>query len=379
MKKVILFIAALAAAMLCIGMNSVHAAVGDVFSSGMLDYRILSEGENWKNGTVSVVSTEYTDEESVSIPSYVIHDSKKYDVTRLDDAAFATIDVAQISLPSTITYIGTSCFYACRNLEYLKLGSAVDYIGHGAFSYCEKLNEIDYSGYEPKYKISDGIIYTTDMRNVVACLNPCGDIVVPEGIRSIDAFAFEGAVSMSSITLPTTLTYIGDGAFCKCVSLTEIFLPENLKEVGFNPFMYCSSLKSIKLHEYNPNFVCKKGYLLSPDRKEIISAMAVKGDIEIPSSVKTICEYAFCGNLSVNSVNLGNKLKTIGQGAFYGCRNLSFVGFNSSKVTLEKGSKIFGNTVFYLEIQVPYSVSDRTKFIKKLKSNSPSGTIFSGR
>lgn len=379
MKKSILFFVAFAVALLLAGTNRSFAAVGDEFSSGMLNYSILSEGENWKNGTVSIVSSEYTDEESVTIPSYVIHDSKKYDIVRLDDAAFATLSIARISLPSTISYIGTSCFYACKNLEYIKLSPALSYIGPGAFAYCDKLSDIEYSGYELKFKIQDGIIYTLDMRDIVASVGVSGDVVIPEGVKTIGEFAFEGAVSMSSISLPSTLTSIGDGAFCKCTSITKIFLPENLKEVGYNPFMYCSALTSIKLHEYNPNFVCKKGYLMSPDRKTIISAMAVKGDVEIPSSVKTINEYAFCGNLSVTSISLNPKLKTLGQGSFYGCRNLSFVGFDNTKATLEKGVKIFGNTDYYLEIQVPYSASGRSKYIKKLKSNSPSGTIFSGR
>lgn len=380
MKKCIFAAIVLVFAILCANNLEVSAKEGDAFSSNYVNYMVISEPENnWSYGKLAVISTGYDEENSITIPATVTYNSNKYEVTEVHDAAFATLKAEEIILPYTVTYIGTSCFFECTDLEHLKLGTKVSYIGPGAFSYCDSLTELDYYGSELFFKVRDGVIYTSDLQTVVGSLFIDGEVEIPEGTRFIADYAFEGAVSLSAISLPESLSSIGSGAFCKCTSLEEVYIPENVRTMGYNPFMYCSSLKNIKVSSDNPFFVSKKGYILSGDKKNLICAMAVKGEAEIPSTVKKIKDYAFCGNLSLTGVTISSKIKTINQGAFYGCRNLTYVGFDNAKVKLKDGTKIFGNTNYFLEISVPYSAKGRAEFLKKIKQNCPSGTIYSGR
>ena len=57
------------------------------------------------------------------------------------------------------------------------------------------------------------------------------DVIIPEGITTIGENAFEGCVSLESITLPSTIKYIRRNAFADCKSLKQIVLPESITDI----------------------------------------------------------------------------------------------------------------------------------------------------
>lgn len=68
------------------------------------------------------------------------------------------------------------------------------------------------------------------------------DVVIPDGVATIEARAFSGCVNLQRVTLPGNVTGIGEGAFEGCASLTEINLPSKLYYAGANIFAGCSKL-----------------------------------------------------------------------------------------------------------------------------------------
>ena len=68
-----------------------------------------------------------------------------------------------------------------------------------------------------------------------------------EGLIKIGNWAFYECTLLKSITLPSTLTEIGDSAFFDCRNLREVTLNEGLQKIGVNAFYNCSSLKSITI------------------------------------------------------------------------------------------------------------------------------------
>ena len=68
------------------------------------------------------------------------------------------------------------------------------------------------------------------------------EVVIPDGVATIESRAFSGCVNLQKVTLPGNVTGIGEGAFENCASLTEINLPAKLYYAGANIFAGCSKL-----------------------------------------------------------------------------------------------------------------------------------------
>lgn len=70
-------------------------------------------------------------------------------------------------------------------------------------------------------------------------------ITIPDSVTRIGESAFKGCSSLNSITIPNSVTSIGWMAFSDCFSLTSITIPNSVTNIGESAFSYCSSLTSI--------------------------------------------------------------------------------------------------------------------------------------
>ena len=86
--------------------------------------------------------------------------------------------------------------------------------------------------------------------------NAPSDIVIPEGVTGIGDVGddllfifgrgvFEGCKVLTSITIPDSVTEIGESAFADCTGLTSITIPDGMMEIGESAFRGCTGLKSI--------------------------------------------------------------------------------------------------------------------------------------
>ena len=69
-----------------------------------------------------------------------------------------------------------------------------------------------------------------------------GDVVIPDGVRSIGAAVFFEHTTLTSITIPKSVTSIGDCAFLSCTSLASINIPDSVTEIGERTFKGCGKL-----------------------------------------------------------------------------------------------------------------------------------------
>ena len=144
----------------------------------------------------------------------------------------------------------------------------------------------------------------------------------------IGGYAFYGCSSLTSLTLPSNVTKIGESAFEGCSSLTSLTLPSSVTEIGRSAFKGCSSLTSLTL----------------PSSVTSIGSSAFYGcsgltSLTLPSSVTEIGAYAFYGCSSLASLTLPSSVTSIGSSAFYGCS-----GLTSIYVSWESPLSIFAST-----------------------------------
>ena len=118
--------------------------------------------------------------------------------------------------------------------------------------------------------------------------------VVPDGVKIVGDFAFEGCSSLTSLFLPESVKRIERSAFAGCSGLTSITVPENVEEIGLYAFRNCSSLAEIVVAGNNSNFQSIDGVLFSKDGKKLYKfPEGMKKDtFLIPESVKTIEDEA---------------------------------------------------------------------------------------
>ena len=175
------------------------------------------------------------------------------------------------------------------------------------------------------------------------------EVVIPETInghkvKSIAAAAFEYCTQLTTVTIPDTVTEIGDGAFFECHSLTSITIPNSVTSIGDEAFYLCVSLGEITI----PNSVTSIG-------NRAFGACHGLSEITIPNSVTSIGDSTFLSCMSLSSVTIPDSVTTIGEGAFNGCEFLSEITIPDSVTTI--GQVAFKGCTALTEITIPDSVT----------------------
>ena len=179
----------------------------------------------------------------------------------------------------------------------------------------KKLLKASFSFRKKKYVVREGTEVICD-----DAFRQCGSlqsITIPNSVTSIGDFAFYLCESLQSITIPNSVTSIGDYAFFSCESLQSVTIPNSVTSIGDFAFCRCESLQSVTI----PNSVTSIGDNAFWLCKSLQS-------VTIPNSVTSIGDNAFESCESLQSVTIPNSVTKIGNHAFRGC-NICFFICNS--------------------------------------------------
>ncbi len=164
--------------------------------------------------------------------SYAIPDGTKAIAPQaLHGAKFRTV-----TIPDTVTEIGSHAFGECKNLRQIDLPDSVTALGSSVFEQCERLT----SATLPKN--------LAELPEELFCFcYRLETITLPEGIREIPQMMFMGCKALKTLTLPDGVAIIGMSAFNGCESLESLALPEGLQEIGGYAFVGCKSLPGLRI------------------------------------------------------------------------------------------------------------------------------------
>ena len=210
----------------------------DIITSGDLVYTIKDDGTA---GLVMCKSTE----EVIEIPKQI----DGVTVTSIVQRCFMYSYATDITLPDTVTEIGTDAFYNCVYLQRLTIPGACQVIeGDYPFSTCISLTEINVTEGDGAFSSEDGVLFDKGKTKVIKCPNSKeGVFTAPATLREIGeaAFADCGLIEEADLSGVTT---INNAAFYNCESLKKVTLSPDLTTVGVDAFFNCASLEGVRLY-----------------------------------------------------------------------------------------------------------------------------------
>ena len=326
-------------------------------------------------------------------------------VTSIGQFAFCNCSsLTSVTIPNSVTSIGEGAFYGCTGLTSVTIPNSVTSIGNYAFDNVANIiydGEATGSPWGAKYfnGYTEGYFTFTDNTKtmLVACsTNAKGNLTIPNSVTSIGNNAFKGCSGLTTVTIPNSVTSIGDRAFYGCSGLTtvtigngvtsivyetfrdcssliSVTIPNSVTSIGSSAFKGCSGLTSVTL---NSNTIVGKDYEYDSNIKSIFGEQVTEyilGDeitsigenafsectgltsVTIPNSVTSIGDYAFYGCSGLTSVTIPNSVTSIGYGAFAYCSSLTSVTIPNSVTSI--GAYAFYECSGLTSVTIPNSVT----------------------
>lgn len=263
--------------------------------------------------------------------------------TEIGDYAFCrAMKLQSVSLPDTVTVIGEMAFSECDALQTANVGSGLKSLGQRAFEACSRLTaialpasmeDIDFDCFEAadaltsiqvaegceRFFDDSGVLYgygfpgekTISRDTLVLYAYPAGSsrtsYTVLSGAKAILSSAFWHARTLTDVGLPDSLTEIQFGAFTGS-GLTSITLPDTVTGLGENVFQTCYSLAEVSLGKGVTELA--KGLFYHCDSLTVFT---------IPKQVTSIADDAFdsCANLEAYVVEEGSETYSSYDGVLY--------------------------------------------------------------
>lgn len=244
-----------------------------------------NDAKNWENGILYVdnylitTNNDLLNQQSINVKEGTI-------VIAINAFTNNGKNLKSIVLPEGLKIIGSSAFSSLYSLSQINIPSSVISIGNNAFGSTD-LYENQSNWENGGFYIDNWLLAVNNVKMTEFTVKE-GTVGVSDGKSDTSLFPTK-ATSISSLTLPSTLKYIGNRSFAR-LKITSLELPETLETMKEGAFMTCAFLESVNLED------CIN---LKSIGNQAFSNCAIK-EITIPSNVLVMGELIF----NHNSVDL---------------------------------------------------------------------------
>lgn len=310
-------------------------------------------------------------------------------VTKInDDALKGNKKIVSVTIPGSVKDIGNNAFQGCPNLEEIiftnpdkasntliirvsafqdcpKLtkceipARAYQVVGN-IFKGCTSLTEVKVNAANPYYFTQDGVLFGPALVNYKPQYDDAyalqsypagrqGAYTIPSSVngKEIDQVwtsGFEGAASLTDITIPVSIGRLGTAAF-ESTGLTHVTIPGTVQQVDPAVFQNCTSLVSVKL----PNGITEI------DQYLFANCISLQ-HVDMPDTITKINIYAFHNCTSLTSLALPKGLTSLSVGCFEKCYNLQHVVVPPSVINFPKDD---------VGVYNPFKYSPVTVYVQK--------------
>ena len=201
-----------------------------------------------------------------------------------------------------------------KDIRSVVLDNKITHIGDYAFDGCTSIKSVRYTGYTGNAGVALPESVTTIGVHAFSDTGVTGTLKLPEHLTEIDSLAFYHCRKLNGeLKLPDTVKEIGGFAFNSCGFTGKLELPAILENIGNDAFESCSGLT---------------GKLTFPSKMNEIKSSIFHGtgitEVVIPSSIKTVYDFAFNSCMNLKKVYLPTEIPKIYNRAFRGCDNVKF-------------------------------------------------------
>ena len=290
-------------------------------------------------------------------------------------------DPHPFTLPESVTNIGESCFKDCVNMEIDLSKTAITTIPQYIFDGCQNIHAVTMPA---SLRTLDAYAFygCSNLNNIYflgATLDKIGtaafqgcpnlhEIIIPEGITSIEDNTFDGCMNLNKIILPQSVERIGENAFRNCQNIHEMVIPKNVKYIANSSFTGAKQDEiDVSQNEYAQAWIGglpKQGatFVVGGVIYEVTNSAEQGGNVAATGTeskqvrnvvvedtvmrggytftVTEIAKNAFKRCKKLKKVTIGSNVRKIGAGAFAGDKKLNRI------LVKAKGLKSIGKNAF---------------------------------
>lgn len=323
-------------------MLAVCAPAFSACESGGVRFTLSEEGGRHYIVSCSPLSSP---EGEYEIPAYYGEGENYAPVTAIAAEGFASTWFTKITVPETVTEIGTAAFSYCKSLRTVEFadGIQLEKFSRGMFGESTALNEIKipdsvktledvvFMNCEKLSSVAMGAVETIGTRAFEGCVSLEG-VVLPLSLKTIGSMAFYNS-GLKEIEIPdsvcdtlaqdgkTNVYGLGYAAFNSCLSLESVKICGGIKVIPSGAFGYCLALKEIYIPlsveeiqgAYYENLTFRYGHAFYADTE--LTDVYYEGTEEQWKDIKIETKTAYEGNISMNNNAVINAVKHFKPGA----------------------------------------------------------------
>ena len=263
--------------------------------------------------------------------------------------------VTDLVIPDSVTSIGSYAFYYCSRLTSVTIGDGVTSIGSYAFYYCTALEEIHFNATAMNDLSYDNYVFYKAGRSGNGI-----KVVIGKNVTKIPAYLFDPysdsnsyAPKIVSVEFEegSVCTSIGSYAFDYCDGLISVTIPDSVTSIGNSAFYGCTSLEEIYFNATAMNDLSSDNYVFYNAGENGNGIMVIVG-----ANVTKIPSYLFYPYISSSSPKIigvefeeGSVCQSIGSYAFYNCSSLTCITIPNSVASIGEGAFYCSCLTFYCE------------------------------